>query len=201
MFRIVGIFALLVLMMILPSTVEASHNQNLYVSAENPRFNNHFAGSMVIQVVVTDPNIRTLDDALGEPAVTLNGKKLRMVQASDGSWYAYFANKEKAQAADDIAPASGDGQGKGLDFGVFCGPNTPASVLGVSFSETEGVAISTNTGISSTTNGKSSFNTCADIPTSSTTINNVVRNPPSLNQNPNVSVGQIGIDADIWPVV
>src|SRR3989338_7047113 len=187
-------------MMILPSTVEASHNQNLYVSAENQHFNNHFAGSMVIQVVVTDPNIRTLDDAIGEPAVTLNGKKLRMVQASDGSWYAYFANKEKAQEADDIADSGEDG--KGLDFGVFCGPNTAASVLGVSFSDTEGIAISTNNGISGTTNGKSSFGACTDTPTSTlSTINNVVRNSPSLNQNSNVPVGQIGIDADIWPVV
>ncbi|MBM3896227.1 MAG: peptidase [Thaumarchaeota archaeon] len=187
-------------MMILPSTVEASHNQNLYVSAENPRFNNHFAGSMVIQVVITDPTISSLDDAIGEPAVTLNGKKLRMVQASDGSWYAYFANKERAQEADDIADSGEDG--KGLDFGVFCGSNTAASVLGASFSDTEGVAISTATDISGTTNGKSSFSACTGTPASTpTTINNVVRNPPSLNQNSNVPVGQIGIDADIWPVV
>ncbi|MBI2006432.1 MAG: peptidase, partial [Nitrosopumilales archaeon] len=200
MFRIVGISALLVLMMILPSTVEASHNQNLYVSAENTRFNNHFAGSMVIEVIVIDPNIRTLDDALGEPDVTLNGKKLRMVQASDGNWHAYFANKEKAQEADDIA--SSGVVGKGFDFGVFCGPKTDASVLGVSFSNTDGIAISTTTGISGTTNGKSSFSICTGTPGSPTsTINNVVRNPSSLNQNSNVPVGQIGIDADIWPAV
>ncbi|MGQ0376393.1 MAG: peptidase [Nitrososphaerota archaeon] len=200
MFRIVGILAFLVFMMILPSTVEASHNQNLYVSAENSRFNDHFAGSMVVEVIVQDPNIRTLDDALGEPSVTLNGKKLRMVQASDGNWYAYFANKEKAQEADDIA--SSGVAGKGLDFGVFCSPNTAASVLGVSFSDTEGVAISTSSGISGTTNGKSSFSACTGTPTSpSSTINNVVRHFPSLNQNSNVPVGQIGIDTDIWPVV
>ena len=78
LFRIIGILAFLVLIMILPNTVEATHNQNLYVSAENSRFNNHFAGSMVIEVVVQDPNIGTLDDGLGEPSVTLNGKKLRM---------------------------------------------------------------------------------------------------------------------------
>jgi hypothetical protein len=198
--RIVGIFAFLVLMMALPNTAEASHNQNLYVSAENSRFNNHFAGSMVIEVVVQDPNIRSLDNAIGEPSVTLNGKKLRMAQASDGNWYAYFANKEKAQEADDVA--SGGVAGKGLDFGVFCGSNTAASVFGVSFSNAEGVAISTSSGLSGTTNGKTSFSACTGTPTSpSSTINNVVRNPPSLNQNSNVPVGQIGIDADIWPVV
>jgi len=49
---------------------------------------------------------------------------------------------------------------------------------------------------------KSSFSACTGTPASTpTTINNVVRNPPSLNQNSNVPVGQIGIDADIWPVV
>ena len=187
-------------MMILPSTVEASHNQNLYVSAENTRFNNHFAGSMVIEVIIIDPNISALDDATGEPDVTLNGKKLRMVQASDGNWHAYFANKEKAQEADDIA--SSGVAGKGLDFGVFCGPNTDTSVLGVGFSNTDGVAISTTDGISGTTNGKSSFSACIGTPGSPTsTINNIVRNPSSLNQNSNVPVGQIGIDADIWPVV
>ena len=200
MFRIIGVLAFVVLMTVLPSTVEASHNQNLYVSAENPHFNNHFAGSMVIEVVIIDPSISTLDDALGEPDVTLNGKNLRMVQASDGNWHAYFANKEKAQEADDIA--SSGAAGKGLDFGVFCSPNTAASVLGVSFSDAEGVAISTNSGISGTTNGKSSFSACTGTPTStSSTINNVVRQSSSLNQNSNVPVGQIGIDADIWPVI
>jgi hypothetical protein len=200
LFRIIGILAFLVLIMILPNTVEATHNQNLYVSAENSRFNNHFAGSMVIEVVVQDPNIGTLDDGLGEPSVTLNGKKLRMAQASDGNWHAFFANKEKAQEADDIA--SNGQAGKGLDFGVFCGPNTAASVFGVSFSDTEGVAISTSNGISGSSNGKSSFSACTGTPTSpSSTINNVVRNAASLNQNSNVQVGQIGIDVDIWPVV
>ncbi|MBM3895344.1 MAG: peptidase [Thaumarchaeota archaeon] len=198
-----GILTFLALVLFLPSTVEASHNQNLYVSAENLRFNNHFAGSMVIEVVVMDTNIRTLDDALGEPSVTLNGKKLRMAQASDGNWYAYFANADKAQEADEIADNSGTGDdGQGLDFGVFCGENTAASVFGVSFSDTEGIAISTDSGVSGTTDGTSSFSACTGTPASPTsTINNVVRNSPSLNQNSNVPVGQIGIDADIWPVV
>ena len=197
MLRIIGISAFLVLMMILPSTAEASHNPYLYVSAENPRFNNHFAGSMVIEVVVTDPNLRLLDQGIGEPEVTVNGKKLRMVQASNGNWYAYFANKAKAQEADATVPA---GSGQGLDFGVFCGSNTAASVLGVSFSNTEGVAIPSSTGLDGTSNGKSSFSACTGTP-ATPTLNNVVRNHPSLNQNPNVAVGQIGINAAIWPVV
>ncbi len=36
---------------------EASSNPNLFVSAENSQFDNHFSGSMVIEVVVKDPGI------------------------------------------------------------------------------------------------------------------------------------------------
>ncbi|HLA22825.1 MAG TPA: peptidase, partial [Nitrosopumilaceae archaeon] len=97
-------------------TVEAqSSHPNLFVSAENSFFQNHFSGSMVVEVVIRDSDISSQDDAHGEPDVTLNGKKLRMVQASDGNWYAYFANKEKVQIA-DATQASGSGEG--LDFGA-----------------------------------------------------------------------------------
>ena len=40
----------------------ASHNSILIVSAENPTFNNHFTGSMVIEVVVNDSDIKDIDD-------------------------------------------------------------------------------------------------------------------------------------------
>ena len=71
---------------------EASSNPNLFVSAENFQFNNHFSGSMVVEVVVIDPNLHDTGEGKGEPDVTINGKSLRMVQATDGNWYAYFAN-------------------------------------------------------------------------------------------------------------
>jgi len=67
-------------------------NQNLFVSVENPLYDNHFAGSMVIEVVISDPDYNDIGEAEGEPDVTLNGNDLRMVQATDGKWYAYFAN-------------------------------------------------------------------------------------------------------------
>jgi len=38
---------------------------------------------MVVQVVVSDPNINRLDQAYGEPSVTVNGVRLRMAQATD----------------------------------------------------------------------------------------------------------------------
>jgi len=58
-------------------------------------FDNHFAGSVVVEVAVDDPGLRDTDKGKGEPNVTVNGSDLRMVQASNGKWYAYFANKEK----------------------------------------------------------------------------------------------------------
>ncbi|MGQ0637875.1 MAG: peptidase [Nitrososphaerota archaeon] len=181
-------------------TVEAqSSNPNLFVSAENSFFGNHFFGSMVVEVVIRDSNISDTDEGKGEPDVTLNGKTLRMVQASDGNWYAYFANKEKAQIADATQAA---GSGEGLDFGAFCGNDTPASVFGISFSDTDGVAIPVDVGISGATQGTASLNACSGgPPASSPNQNNVVRQPRSPNSNPAVSLGQIGIAAGVWPFI
>src|SRR5690242_15243045 len=87
----------------------ASTNANLFVSAESATFNNYFAGPQVVQVLVTDPDIQRLDQAYGEPTVTVNGKKLRMAQATDGNWYAYFADRDQAIAADKTSGANGKG--------------------------------------------------------------------------------------------
>ena len=44
------------ILLIIPQIdAEASSNSNLFVSAENSQFNNHFSGSMVIEVVVKVP--------------------------------------------------------------------------------------------------------------------------------------------------
>ena len=197
------VFSLVLILVATPLssiTVEAqSSNPNLFVSAENSFFENHFFGSMVIEVVIRDSDISSQDDAHGEPDVTLNGKTLRMVQASDGNWYAYFANKEKAQIADATQAA---GSGEGLDFGAFCDNDTPASVFGISFSDTDGVAIPISVGISGTTQGTASFNTCGGgPPASSPNQNNVVRQPRSPNSNPSVTLGQIGIVDGVWPFI
>ncbi|MFB5622341.1 MAG: peptidase, partial [Candidatus Nitrosomaritimum yanchengensis] len=79
---------------------DAASNSNLFVSVENSKFENHFSGSMIVEVVIRDNNIRDTDQGKGEPDVTVNGKTLRMVQATDGNWYAYFANAQKAKSAD-----------------------------------------------------------------------------------------------------
>jgi hypothetical protein len=177
--------------------VEASSNPNLFVSAENPQFDNQFSGSMVVEVVVKDPGISDTNEGKGEPNVSINGKTLRMVQATDGNWYAYFANVDKAKAADSTVGL----EGQGLDFGVFCSKDTSSSVFGVGFSETKGIAVPRSAGLGDFTNGNSPFNSCTGSPTTSSNLNNVVRQPKSINTNPNILTGQIGLDSDAWPVI
>ncbi|MFQ5782066.1 MAG: peptidase [Nitrosopumilus sp.] len=175
----------------------ASSNPNLFVSAENSEFNNYFSGSMIIEVVVNDPNIRDTDEGKGEPDVTVNGKSLRMVQATDGNWYAYFANVDKAKIADSTVGLAG----KGLDFGVFCSRDTSSSVFGIDLSETNGFAVPQSAGLGGFTNGNSPFTSCTGTLTGSTNLNNVVRKAKSINTNSNVPTGQIGLDSNAWPLI
>src|SRR5437588_3871386 len=119
------------------NSAHASTNANLFVSAENSQYNNYFAGPQVVQVVVSDLNINRLDQAYGEPTVTVNGKKLRMLQATDGNWYAYFADRNMAEAAEKTVGV----RHQGLDFGNFCSAATSAAATGLDFSETKGYTI------------------------------------------------------------
>ena len=173
---------------------DASSNPNLFVSAENQQFRNQFSGSMVIEVVVLDPNINDVSSIQGHPTVTINGDTLLMAQAIDGNWYAYFANVKKAQAADSTVGLPG----QGLDFGVFCGSKTPSSVFGVSLSHTEGFTIPRHA--DGSTNGNSALSACTGSP-SGPNLNNVLRNPKSLNTNNAVPAGQIGLDPQAWPLI
>lgn len=193
------IIPLLFLLTIIPSFGEST-NANLYVSAENSKFNNHFSGSMVIEVVIDDPLISDTDEGKGEPDVTLNGKNLRMVQATDGKWYAYFANINAAKKADQIS-LNGGVEGKGLDFGVFCGKDTDRSVFGIDISDSEGVSVPSSSGLTGFTNGDKPFTECTGSPMSSISFNNVVRNPKSINTNSNIQTGQIGLNANAWPMI
>ncbi|RMW40435.1 MAG: hypothetical protein EA442_02935, partial [Candidatus Nitrosopelagicus sp.] len=123
-----------------PGVMPAAYaaNANLFVSAENSQFDNYMSGPQVIEVVVIDSDINDTDEAKGEPDVTVNGKVLRMVQAVDGNWYGYFADRDQALIADSTATTAGSG----LDFGQFCAASTGTTVLGISTSETDGIAIS-----------------------------------------------------------
>ena len=194
-----GLLLILPLFLNIDAGAESSH-PNLFVSAENSSFQNHFSGSMLVEVVIRDSDISDTDEGKGEPNVTINGKNLRMVQGSDGNWYAYFANIEKAKQADQIA--FGGVAGESLDFGVFCAASTDVSVLGIDISETEGVSIPSSDGITGSTDGTSSFNACNGSPTPpSPNQNNVLRNAKSPNRNGGIPVGQIGLDEDAWPLI
>ncbi len=186
----------IVSMMSYPISVDAA-NPNLYVSAENPQFDNHIGGSMIIEVIVEDHYISEVSESSGEPHVTINGDRLRMTQSAYGSWYGYFAHVDMAQAADGTVAKPGEG----LDFGVFCSADTDQSVFGISLRETEGFAVPSSGGLSGFTNGEESFSKCTGTPTASTKINNVLQRPPSMNLNGLVPSGQIGLDPNAWPLV
>ncbi|ABK78200.1 secreted periplasmic Zn-dependent protease [Cenarchaeum symbiosum A] len=165
--------------------------ENLHVSADGI-----FSGSMVIEVVVRDTEISDTSGTVGEPDVTVNGRDLRMVQSSDGAWYAYFAHAGAARAADQAAIGAA---GESLDFGEFCGPDTAAGVLGADFSDTEAVAVPRG-GLEGASDGQGPLGECtgsADGPV----INNVVRRASSPSSASGAPPGQIGIDPDMWPII
>ena len=166
----------------------ASSNPNLFVSAENSQWNNYFAGPQVIQVVVLDPDINTLNTAYGEPTVTVNGKRLHMAQATDGNWYAYFADSRQAQIADSTQGNTG----KGLDFGRFCSAASAVNATGVDFTDTKGIAIAQSApgsanGVQSPSSHVSATCTGAadgavtSIITNRSLLNHVVRENKTLN--------------------
>jgi hypothetical protein len=186
---------------ILPKAAAA--NANLYVSAENSQFQNYFAGPQVIEVVVIDSDIKDTDKGKGEPDVTINGKKLRMVQSTDGNWYGYFADKVQALKADAIAAAVGTGGvGKGIDFGSFCSSST-TFVGGDStfFSDTSGVAFPTgiSTGLPNgdIAGGSITSSCAAPAVTANGTAGHVVREFKKVNKGSGstVLVGQVGLNA------
>jgi len=191
---------------ILPKAAAA--NANLYVSAENSQFQNYFAGPQVIEVVVIDSDIKDTDKGKGEPDVTVNGNKLRMVQATDGNWYGYFADRAQAQLADSTAQglSLSLSNGTGIDFGEFCGSASPA--LNGLFTQTVGVAIATNA--TAGTNGQTTIaDNCKATGTTLTNqkdLNNVVRENKTINRgSTSVPVGQIGLTGFLaskaWPFI
>jgi hypothetical protein len=189
-------------------------NANLFVSAENSQFDNYMSGPQVIEVVVIDSDINDTDEAKGEPDVTVNGKILRMIQAVDGNWYGYFADRDQAMIADSTT----DNSGAGLDFGGFCAASTGTTVMGFSLEDTDGYTIGnlTSTGNElqptaaatlTTTNANCDGTGAADGTEGS--FINVVREAKDPNDGSatNVDPGQIGIledsvgNAENWPFI
>lgn len=176
-------------------------NPNLFVSSENSQFANYFTGASIVEVVVVDPDISSTTQGRGEPSVTVNGNKLRMVQATDGNWYGYFADRTMAQTADETVRSSGVA-GYGLDFGVFCNSGGLSStIFGVSFVESDAIALPRSNGLSSYVDGTNTIVDCSGSPTAGQKLNKVLREAPALNTNPGLPTGQIGIDIDAWPLI
>ena len=76
---------LITLMLILTVTypvpaAASGSNPNLFVSAENSQFENHFYGSMVIEVIVIDSDINYVNQIERHPYITINGDSLQMVR-------------------------------------------------------------------------------------------------------------------------
>jgi hypothetical protein len=170
-------------------------NANLFVSAENSQFDNYFAGPMVIEVVVIDSDISDTDEGKGEPDVTVQGKDLRMVQATDGNWYGYFADSDAAKAADATVPIGNNGTG--LDFGSGCNAATAGTLVGVSFSDTVGVFLPYQA-IGSVAGSVSEA--CGAYSTTQERMN-VIRENKTANSNSPSGTGQIGIGDNTFPFI
>ena len=56
-------------------------------------------------------------------------------------------------------------------------------------------------GISGSTDGTSPFSDCTGSPSGFTNTNNVVRKVKSINTNPSIMPGQIGLDRNAWPLI
>ena len=178
------------------SFVPVSHaqsNSNLYVSAENTLFQNHFAGPMIIEVIVDDSDISSVSNSVEEPIVTIDNKKLNMIQSDDGKWYGYFGDKSQIQLADSLVGLAGFG----LDFGEIC-QNTSA-VAGTVSIASSGIVIPRD--ITSASNGNENLGTCnGGISSSDSFVNNVLRDT-ALPNTQITSVGQVGLEPSAWPFI
>jgi hypothetical protein len=190
-------------------------NETLFVSAENSVFDNTFSGPQVVEIVVSDPNIASLDEAHGSPSVSVNGASVLMAQANDGSWYAYVTDETYSGTAQAISWSDNHG----LHFGAECTTASAAtSISGSTFSGATNVFFPVETqhtgGGGSSGNGSTngtaatcslSFNFALGTSASQgVDIQNVVKDAKSLAFNTTAATGpgQIGLaDADLFPFI
>ena len=173
-----------------PSMMPAAHaadNANLFVSAENSQFDNYMSGPQVIEIVVIDSNINDTDEAKGEPDVTVNGKIMRMVQAVDGNWYGYFADRVMATTADATSVVDG----MGLDFGTVCTDaadiTTAEGFIGLDLGDANGIALGATD--------------CAGAG-ADPTIQNVLREAKDINTSvPTAITNPAGVEITAWPFI
>ncbi len=145
----------------------------LYVSAENAMFGNTFGGAQIIEVVVINHQNET-DEDQGEPVVKVDENQLRMAQAVDGAWYAYFGDKTAVAAADEKSY---------LNFGTDADP----TITEGDWSEANNVYKNT---------ASQPQNVATNYPSLSS-----YNNTDSTNDDVKFGIGQIGIAQADWPVI
>ena len=166
-----------------------------YVSSHNLHVSsNVFGGPMVLQIVVDDPNLSSVNDPEAEPHVTFGGHELRMVQGVDGNWYAYVGHDDNIYDLNAVSTPAGEG----LNFGTDCTDVANNLILG-EFDAGTGVLVN-------------NANCPASRPDTSTTTNpndvmNVIRDEKSPSNNDvddldaTINRGQVGLLADYWPFI
>jgi hypothetical protein len=128
-----------------------------------------------------------------------------MAQATDGNWYAYFADRNQAIIAANTAAVTG----KGLNFGAFCNPTSTFSPkTGVTYTETDGFTLARGgfgsvNHTSAFTITSSNFGVCTNVQGILTTnqMEHVVRQNKTLNSNPLGFNANSGTYPSVWPVI
>ncbi|MBA4719126.1 MAG: hypothetical protein HRO68_08560 [Nitrosopumilus sp.] len=196
-----------------PGFMPAAHaaNPDLFVSAESSRFQDFMSGPQVIEVIVTDPALIDTDESKGEPTVTVGGNELRMVQSTDGKWYAYFADATQAYIADATTEGvTTAGALAGLDFGTFCGKTSTifSDDNTALFSQTVAIAVATNAtgGVNGTaaqdTTPVADCTAFSGTAANGTLHENVVREAEDINTFFATDIGQIDLrDVNFWPFI
>ncbi len=191
-----------------PGMVPAAHaaNATLFVSAESSMFENMFFGAQVIEIVISDPLIASLDDAHGSPDVEVNGDDVVMLQASDGSWYAYIADSDFAIIADEADTAENR---TGLNFGLACSNGSASKAFideATTFTQVVDVWFSGNILASNARDGDGdgdgdTVGICTSIDAGVDSAANIVGSAKGVNTVLG-NLGQISlIDAHLWPFI
>jgi hypothetical protein len=153
----------------------------LYVSAENPLFDNTFGGVQIVEVIVSGVADET-DEKQGEPVVKVDENQLRMAQAVDGNWYGYFGDDTAISA---VTPGAVGTQG------IMFGTDSAPTVAEGDFNEATSVFNQDGRGGSSIQNAPSLSN-----------FNKTDSTQGAANTSGQYyGIGQIGIKAATWPVI
>ena len=160
-------------------SAQPGETANLYVSATK------FGGPMILEVIVRDPNLSQTDEDKAEPNVTFDDHTLRMVQATDGYWYAYVADKESAITVDEAKTASKTGVS--LDFGTLCDEDASDALFKKSNVDADATFVSGGS--------------CDDLKTNDTKVE-VLKSVKTLNEGITSQIGNTDLGKlEHWPFI